>query len=268
MLPKELTIVSPLSKVLAAVLFVSLPFIGFFLGMQYEQTFDQTKESEITNNIKINHPTSTPITIPTVDPSITANWKTYTSTKYGFSIAYPNSWDFKDKLSKDTEYETIISFGLRNSQGTVQEEVGILVYKSNLDLNQFIDTVMCLEPGHCASSKKAVDINVGNTVAKKVVNLPGPISPEVTLIKKNPYILRFQIVIFATAGKENEVVKRKEILDQILSTFKFTDQMQVTPTGTAEGKFCGGIAGNPCPQGYECKLDGTHPDAGGKCVKL
>jgi hypothetical protein len=33
------------------------------------------------------------------------------------------------------------------------------------------------------------------------------------------------------------------------------------------GKMCGGIAGFPCPSGYTCKLDGSYPDAAGKCVK-
>ncbi|MFH0970935.1 MAG: hypothetical protein V1835_00045 [Candidatus Micrarchaeota archaeon] len=32
------------------------------------------------------------------------------------------------------------------------------------------------------------------------------------------------------------------------------------------GAFCGGIAGFPCPSGYECRLDGSYPDAGGKCA--
>ncbi len=35
----------------------------------------------------------------------------------------------------------------------------------------------------------------------------------------------------------------------------------------AEDKFCGGIANISCPGGYTCKLDGSYPDAGGKCVK-
>lgn len=39
----------------------------------------------------------------------------------------------------------------------------------------------------------------------------------------------------------------------------------------ADGKFCGGIAGNlpefQCPPGYYCKLEGDYPDAGGVCVK-
>src|SRR3989338_5875791 len=51
-----------------------------------------------------------------------------------------------------------------------------------------------------------------------------------------------------------------KLLDQILSTFKFTDQ-----TNT-EAKFCGGIANIECPTGYTCKLGGSYPDAGGKCV--
>ena len=35
-----------------------------------------------------------------------------------------------------------------------------------------------------------------------------------------------------------------------------------------QGKFCGGIAGILCPKGFDCKLDGNYPDAGGTCVKI
>ena len=34
-----------------------------------------------------------------------------------------------------------------------------------------------------------------------------------------------------------------------------------------EGEFCGGIAGIMCCEGLTCQLEGTYPDAGGKCVK-
>ena len=33
------------------------------------------------------------------------------------------------------------------------------------------------------------------------------------------------------------------------------------------GAFCGGIAGIPCPDGLNCELEGSYPDAGGNCVK-
>lgn len=39
-------------------------------------------------------------------------------------------------------------------------------------------------------------------------------------------------------------------------------------TTTTPAKMCGGIAGIQCPSGFECKLDGDYPDAGGKCVPL
>jgi len=34
-----------------------------------------------------------------------------------------------------------------------------------------------------------------------------------------------------------------------------------------ENIFCGGIAGKLCPSGYDCKYEGTYPDARGMCIK-
>ncbi len=39
-LPKSLTTVTPLSKAVAMVLFIALPFIGFYLGMQYQKSIE------------------------------------------------------------------------------------------------------------------------------------------------------------------------------------------------------------------------------------
>jgi hypothetical protein len=60
---------------------------------------------------------------------------------------------------------------------------------------------------------------------------------------------------------ESPIDKNSKIPNGILSTFKFTN------SESSEGKFCGGIAGIACPEGYTCKLDGNYPDAGGKCAK-
>lgn len=43
------------------------------------------------------------------------------------------------------------------------------------------------------------------------------------------------------------------------------DSLTCAKPATSEGKFCGGIAGIMCPDGYDCVLDGTYPDAGGTC---
>lgn len=43
-LPKQLTTITPLSKYLAMFLFITLPFIGFFVGINYQSKIDQYKQ--------------------------------------------------------------------------------------------------------------------------------------------------------------------------------------------------------------------------------
>lgn len=45
------------------------------------------------------------------------------------------------------------------------------------------------------------------------------------------------------------------------------DENGAVRKGATEGEFCGGIAGLPCEEGLSCKLDGSYPDAGGRCEK-
>jgi hypothetical protein len=60
-----------------------------------------------------------------------------------------------------------------------------------------------------------------------------------------------------------------------------TQEMKQCPDGSFVGSgpdckfdpcpnelFCGGISGKSCPQGYDCRLDGSYPDASGKCVEI
>lgn len=49
-LPKELTTVTPLSKLLAVIVFILLPFMGFFLGIRYEQFNALVRSSDVIIN--------------------------------------------------------------------------------------------------------------------------------------------------------------------------------------------------------------------------
>lgn len=84
-LPKELTTITPVSKLLALILFVLLPVVGFILGMRHQQVISSP-------TIIPDFPTPTPLAIPTVDPSIIANWKTYRNSTYRFELKYPSTW--------------------------------------------------------------------------------------------------------------------------------------------------------------------------------
>jgi hypothetical protein len=45
-IPKELMVVTPLSKTLAIILFIMLPFIGFLFGVQYQQSLSFLERQE------------------------------------------------------------------------------------------------------------------------------------------------------------------------------------------------------------------------------
>lgn len=77
------------------------------------------------------------------------------------------------------------------------------------------------------------------------------------------------------AGFQPEIVEMSwgpcpgdgRIKDCPRSRFKCSEEKV---TSGAEGKYCGGIAGNlpenQCPIGYYCQLEGNYPDASGKCM--
>lgn len=77
---EQFTTVTPLSKALAMIVFITLPFAAFFLGMSYgRQTLSltQTIISPAANDVQ------------EVD---TSDWKTYRNEELGFEFKYPQSW--------------------------------------------------------------------------------------------------------------------------------------------------------------------------------
>ena len=54
-----------------------------------------------------------------------------------------------------------------------------------------------------------------------------------------------------------------EILDEIAQSVIFLEQ-----NISIDGRFCGGLAGLICPDGYLCKLDGDYTESAGYCIKL
>ena len=82
-LPKPLVTVTTLSKILEGILFVLLPFTGFYLGMKYQTSISPKANEDITNVATT--PTKTP-----PSPNPTAEWKTYTNEKYGLESRYPH----------------------------------------------------------------------------------------------------------------------------------------------------------------------------------
>lgn len=223
-------------------------------------------------------PTPPPTLAPTTDP--TATWKTYSNVNDGYLFKYPNDWiiqtltDAKDKfysfdalgkemtLSKTilgkNGYQMII---FRNFSGPISEEPQICVYPdSQIDSGKYAPLRF--------TSDMVTEIRDGGYRRSILNEYPDQIRFEVCKPRENPsaggIIFEPAYITYLTPKKYD--FKSLNEMDQILSTFKFSDQ-----NSNAEGKFCGGIAANlpqnQCPGGYTCKMENNYPDAGGVCTK-
>ena len=96
-LPKQLTTVTRLSKILALILFVTLPFIGFLLGIRYQAGLTVVKIEYVKQDAKKS--TTPTIVVPTSKPNpttIPTGWKTYQNDTCHYSLSYPSDWIVKE----------------------------------------------------------------------------------------------------------------------------------------------------------------------------
>lgn len=183
-------------------------------------------------NIEITKkPPTTKAATPSTQKAETADWKTYTNTKKGFSFKYPPDWPVINEqenrvllnnvseLGGDTP-STRVSIYFDNDQSYKEDYERIKSYNFNdpkkvsSGFEDLMDTYIRL---------KDVEIDGFTTIRYKVdfgyKDLDVTDAYEV-LINKNGVMFKIQILGGGFLVDSNEKV---EILDQILSTFKFLD---------------------------------------------
>jgi hypothetical protein len=115
---QQLTTVTTFSKIVAGILFIALPFIGFYLGMQYTKSINLLSQLPVSTVMPSPTPQPTACTqeakvcpdgssvgrtgpnceftaCPVVG-NIASDWKSYTSKPFGFSVMYPQGWKIDD----------------------------------------------------------------------------------------------------------------------------------------------------------------------------
>lgn len=208
-LPKSFTTVTPLSKAIAMILFVLLPFAGFYVGYKYHEL--TSSNTPVTQNNPISTPAITSASNSTAD--FTTNWKTYANSDY--TIKYPPSLTIvqvetyiagnsKITLKNDAVLQkafiTIDTW--KNSQNKYLQQF-IFDYSNGSVSNEelYVDDVHSMEPllGY---------INAGNRVLfienKRKVYI---------FSLNNAYDIKTKLVTNKNA---------EALFNQILSTFKFT----------------------------------------------
>lgn len=85
-LPKELTTITFFSRCLALLLFIALPFIGFYCGRVYQQSVNNfVKENQI---LKPDQVSETPIS-NTADTKL---WKEFKDPTQKYTLNFPQNW--------------------------------------------------------------------------------------------------------------------------------------------------------------------------------
>ncbi len=118
-LPKSWTTVTPFSKTLAFVLFITLPFVGFYLGMKYQQ-------GSSLSNYQSQPISLTPTVVPTVLPS--PNEKTITLTQQDTD----NTVNLKvgDRIFLNLNLPAIYKPNILNSNPEVLKQTSELIYQA------------------------------------------------------------------------------------------------------------------------------------------
>jgi hypothetical protein len=103
-LPKWLTTVTPVSKLIAAILLITLPFLGFYIGQKYQESLTPKFIQPNIHYRPSSTPLPTPSPLPTLFPSQTINgddstsvteWTLYTNKKHKYTLTYPKQWSIE-----------------------------------------------------------------------------------------------------------------------------------------------------------------------------
>ncbi len=180
-------------------------------------------------------PTPSPIATLTPTPGPTAEWKTYTNPKYGFSLTYPIDIEFSASelnpsfLGVDMSTEKLdFNRNYLDSKKT---------YQRAADNEHFFSLEIAGKstnaPPECSTynqnNKIKIDGHPGVFSEKSFIQGGGPGYSKFICIENGQYTYLFLTQYSANSPKESQQAVIR-LFDQILSTFKFTDSNTLTPT--------------------------------------
>lgn len=149
---------------------------------------------------------------PTADPTV--SWKTYTNSKYGFTFKYPENWDFQELYSK-TQSNTIDYLQL------------------TLAKKEYFDPIPKSKPHITINAVETIDRDklsiYQNTEVVKSITVDGIEAEErkhsTSTVDDTKYVtLTTNNMTYTFESRmSSQDQEQRDIFDQILSTFKFTN---------------------------------------------
>lgn len=203
-LSKSFTSVTSFSKICALILFVALPYFTFWYGLYYQkyktnpETGMNTKTSQITK----------------------LSWKSTVNTKYGYSISYPDTWNYSyigvspEKQNGLAIFETRPRENLTfNTQKQTIYYFYVDVYPNQKDLGEFVKSKETI-------STHQEDSSIFGLPAIKTYykgSYQSPSSVSIFFVNKEKgYRLNYLLL-------KTDMSADTQITPDILSTFRFID---------------------------------------------
>lgn len=192
---------------------VAVILFGGIFAYQYFATLKANNQPQVQNQQQaINQQTNN-----NQPADLTAGWKTYNETDFGFSFKYPNTWIADDNLTLNTCCLNVSNYDPIKKQSQFLEkgeiEIQIADYKKSAltTLKDFVSAMTYMESNIKATSVKEVNI-------AGIQGIYSNLNGDQYYLPKSP-TEGISITIFNHPESKNGF---EAIIDQVLSTFKFT----------------------------------------------
>lgn len=207
-LPKKNNLVVIL---LSIFLFITLLISGY-LFLQVQSFTKQLVQLQV-------QPTPTPLSTEASAQEGTTNWKTYSNTTYKFSFKYPDTWKYNEDVGiyfgdtaiiDNSHYRIALSFDNKD----------YLTLKNTFNTPSDNSSVVNI------NGKEGLTHSIISLVLKKDYKLPSSftgdvIPPDAYESKVTAY--EALVPLGSKTLRIYSLIETKEIIDKILSTFKFTN---------------------------------------------
>jgi hypothetical protein len=160
------------------------------------------------------------VALEPVQSSGTANWKTYTNDQYGFSMKLPEGWIQNGNPITESDGSIFMNFASPGAQSNPQfkhygGELNVLIYRnpSSLTINNFFSQSTIWGQDFMKDATAGTkQIVVDNRSGLRMFDVVGESDAQVAILDDDK---RFIEIVDSS-------IYQNDILNQILSTFKFT----------------------------------------------
>ncbi|MFA5770548.1 MAG: hypothetical protein WC894_03595 [Patescibacteria group bacterium] len=192
--------------ILSVLIIITLSLIAY-LAFQNQKLQKQILNPQVSPTIQAPSPTSKPSSSISTPSDETAGWKTYTNTKYKYTLQYPLEWQIRENVTDVFPNKPPSTYIFEKIE---EFAPGIYIWVvPKVEPKQWIMEQL-VSPDY--TQAKTDNIIIASIQGTKISGIPGPLEQEWVFVNKDSQ----SFILYA--GAMTDMI----IFDQILSTFKFT----------------------------------------------